>query len=113
MGRLSQQFATKVSLAMLADKYGKLWKDAYIEIAPLTMKQLPELRNFQGEASADGELTDDQTAQLLPMVKKGFVGGKIVFNDELVDAEADDLDDLPVSAASQVIVAAVGATDPK
>ena len=47
------------------------------------------------------------------MVKKGFVGGKIVFNGELVDAEADDLDDLPVSAASQVIVAAVGATDPK
>ena len=41
------------------------------------------------------------------------MGGKIVFNGELVDAEADDLDDLPVSAASQVIVAAVGATDPK
>lgn len=112
MGRLQNQFKTKVSLEGLAKQYGELWREAYIEVAPLTIKALPELRGMKVDKE-NTELNAEQMDSILPMLKKAFVGGKVVVGEELVDAQADDMDDLPLQAMNAVITAAVGDPDPK
>lgn len=112
MGRLQNQFKTKVSLGVLAKQYGEKWNEAYLEIAPLTVKALPELRAMKVEKDSD-ELTQEQMDSILPMIKKAFVGGKVVLGDELVDAQVEDLDDIPLIGMNAVITAAVGDPDPK
>jgi hypothetical protein len=113
MGRLQKQFTTKVSLASLKKQYGELWAEAYLEIAPLTIKALPELRGMKVDKSQGEELNSEQMDSILPMLKKAFIGGKVVLNGKLVDAEADDMDDLPLQGMNAVITAAVGEPDPK
>lgn len=112
MGRLQKQFTTRVSLDTLAKQYGELWREAYLDVAPLTIKALPELRGMKVDKDSS-ELTQEQMDGIMPMIKKAFVGGKVVLNNELVDAEVDDLDDLPLVGMNAVITAAVGDTDPK
>lgn len=112
MGRLQKQFTTKVSLATLAKQYGEAWKEAYLEIAPLTIKALPELRGMKVDKESK-ELNSEQMDSILPMLKKAFIGGKVVLDGKLVAAEADDMDDLPLQGMNAVITAAVGDPDPK
>lgn len=112
MGRLQKQFETQVSLASLAKQYGEAWNEAYLVIAPLTVKALPELRSMKVDKD-NAELTQEQMDSILPMIKKGFVRGKVVLDGELVDAQVDDLDDIPLVGMNAVITAAVGDPDPK
>lgn len=112
MGRLQKQFTTKVSLSSLAKQYGDQWKEAYLEIAPLTIKALPELRGMKVDKESK-ELNSEQMDSILPMLKKAFIGGKVVLDGKLVAAEADDMDDLPLQGMNAVITAAVGDPDPK
>lgn len=115
MSRLKQNFSTTVSLAPLADQYGELWKKAYIVIAPLTVKALPKLRslNIKDGATDLEDLENDDIEKVVAMVKASFESGKVVLNDELVEAEADDLDDLPMSVMNDIITASTGKIDPK
>lgn len=112
MGRLQKQFTTKVSLGSLAKQYGEKWNEAYLTIAPLTIKALPELRGMKVDKDSK-ELNQEQMDSILPMLKKAFVEGQVVLNDELVPAEVDDLDDIPLQGMNAVITAAVGDPDPK
>jgi len=112
MGRLQNQFKTRVSLKALAKQYGEAWNDAYLDIAPLTIKALPELRGMNVDKDSK-ELTQEQMDGILPMLKKAFIGGKVVLDSNLVDAEVDDMDDIPLQGMNAVITAAVGDPDPK
>lgn len=117
MGRLQKDFTTKVSLAVLAEGYGELWKQAYVEVAPLTIKALPALRkmNITGGKGVEGleDLADEDVAKVTTMLQSAFIGGKVVLGGELVEAEAADLEDLPMEALNDIISAATGKLDPK
>lgn len=112
MGRLQKQFEKQVSLNGLAKQYGEAWNEAYLVIAPLTVKALPELRGMKVDKDSK-ELNKEQMDSILPMIKKSFVRGKVVLDGKLVDAEVDDLDDIPLQGMNAVITAAVGDPDPK
>lgn len=115
MGRLAEQFKTTVTLEILAAQYGKEWEDAYIDVAPLTVKALPAFKGMKLKKGAKDleEMNDEQLATITKMLKMSFVGGKVVLNGELVDAEAEDLEDLPFEAMNLVIEGALGKPDPK
>lgn len=115
MGRLANQFKTRVSLeaaGRLDTVNGDKWKEAYVEILPLTVKALPELGQL-GVTKDQANLNNDQLASIVPLLKKSFIGGKVVVDGELVDAEADDLEDLPLEVSNAIIAAAMGQPDPK
>lgn len=115
MGRLQNDFKTRISLKAMAENYGELWADAYIEVAPLTVKALPALRkmNVSGDAKDLDDLEDKDVSQVITMVKTAFISGKIVYKGKLVDAEPDDIEDLPMEVMNDVITAATGKVDPK
>lgn len=115
MGRLAQQFKTRVSLegaGKLDTENAELWKQAYIEVEPLTVKALPELSGM-GVNKDQAQLDSKQLASILPVLKKSFVGGQVVVDGQLVEAEADDLEDLPLEVTNGIISAAMGQPDPK
>jgi hypothetical protein len=115
MGRLANQFITRISLEAIArsdTKNAGLWQAAYIEVAPLTAKALPELSNLSLQSDQDN-LNGEQIAKLLPVVKQAFIGGKVAIDGELVDAEADDIDDFPLEVSNLIISAVMGQPDPK
>jgi hypothetical protein len=115
MGRLAQQFKTRISLeaaGKLDTKNAELWKEAYVDIEPLTVKALPELSTM-GVSKEQGQLNSDQLSSILPLLKKSFVGGQVVIDGQLVEAQADDLEDLPLEVTNGIISAAMGQPDPK
>lgn len=115
MGRLAKQFKTRVSLAA-AGKLDKanasLWEEAYVDMAPLTVKALPQLGGL-GVSQDQTEVSGEQLANLLPLLKQAFLWGKVVVDGELVDATADDLEDLPLEITNAIISVAMGQPDPK
>lgn len=115
MGRLAEQFKTTITLEVLAEQFGEAWKDAYINVAPLTVKALPAFKGMKLKKGAKDleEMDDAQLESIVKMLKLSFVDGKVVLDGKLVDAEATDLEDLPFEAMNLVIEGALGKPDPK
>lgn len=115
MGRLAQQFKTRISLeaaGKLDTANAELWKEAWVDIEPLTVKALPELSSL-GVNKDQAQLDSKQLANILPLLKKSFVGGQVVVDGALVEAQPDDLEDLPLEVTNGIISAAMGQPDPK
>lgn len=93
----------RISLAFMGDA----WRDAYIE------SRLVRQEDIAATEAMDADTNLTAYDRSLKAIKLYFVGGKGPNdNDELVDLTPDDMDDLDVFSAAE-IVSQLGFPDPK
>lgn len=110
MGRLALN--KKVDIGKLIDG----WDGAYIIVSPMLTKDMAEFANSNLDEADKAQLS----AQTVEWVKKKFVRGKVYIETdtdtgkELVDMQADDVDELPFIVVTEIFSVLVGKDfDPK
>lgn len=108
MGRLALN--KKVDIGKLIDD----WDGAYIIVSPMLTKDMAEFANSNLDEADKAQLS----AQTVEWVKKKFVRGKVYIETdtgkELVDMQADDVDELPFIVVTEIFSVLVGKDfDPK
>lgn len=110
MGRLALN--KKVDIGKLIDG----WDGAYIIVSPMLIKDMTEFANSNLDEADKAQLS----AQTVEWVKKKFVRGKVYIETdtdtgkELVDMQADDVDELPFIVVTEIFSVLVGKDfDPK
>lgn len=108
MGRLALN--KKVDIGKLIDG----WDGAYIIVSPMLTKDMAEFANSNLDEADKAQLS----AQTVEWVKKKFVRGKVYIEtdtgNELVDMQAEDVDELPFIVVTEIFSVLVGKDfDPK
>lgn len=108
MGRLALN--KKVDIGKLIDG----WDGAYIIVSPMLTKDMAEFANSNLDEADKAQLS----AQTVEWAKKKFVRGKVYIETdtgkELVDMQADDVDELPFIVVTEIFSVLVGKDfDPK
>lgn len=108
MGRLALN--KKVDISKLIDG----WDGAYVIVSPMLTKDMAEFANSNLDEADKAQLS----AQTVEWVKKKFVRGKVYIETdtgkELVDMQADDVDELPFIVVTEIFSVLVGKDfDPK
>lgn len=110
MGRLALN--KKVDIGKLIEG----WDGAYIIVSPMLTKDMAEFANSNLDEADKAQLS----AQTVEWVKKKFVRGKVYIETdtdtgkELVDMQADDVDELPFIVVTEIFSVLVGKDfDPK
>lgn len=108
MGRLALN--KKVDIGKLIDG----WDGAYVIVSPMLTKDMAEFANSNLDEADKAQLS----AQTVEWVKKKFVRGKVYIEtdtgNELVDMQADDVDELPFIVVTEIFSVLVGKDfDPK
>lgn len=108
MGRLALN--KKVDIGKLIEG----WDGAYVIVSPMLTKDMAEFANSNLDEADKAQLS----AQTVEWVKKKFVRGKVYIEadtgKELVDMQADDVDELPFIVVTEIFSVLVGKDfDPK
>ncbi len=105
------KFAIKkrVELAFLGDE----WKDAYIVLTPLAVREFKEIQKAAPQDDTDNAANIEAMDTMMLLIKEHFLSGKGWDGEALVAIEPEDLDDLPVEIISACISSLAGTTDPK
>ena len=108
MGRLALN--KKVDIGKLIEG----WDGAYVIVSPMLTKDMAEFANSNLDEADKAQLS----AQTVEWAKKKFVRGKVYIETdtgkELVDMQADDVDELPFIVVTEIFSVLVGKDfDPK
>lgn len=95
------------------DFLGEEWKDAYIILTPLAVREFERIQKIAPKDETDVEANLEAMNQMLAIISEHFVSGKGYDGEALVAIEKDDIKDLPMEILTVLISSLAGKADPK
>lgn len=100
---MAKDFIIKKRLPL--DFLGAEWAECFIDFRPFSIREVTTISDLKAD-------DPNATRKILDLLKTRFEGGK-GYNGQLVDLEADDIEDLPVEVLSRAVSFLIALPDPK